>query len=84
MTVQQRKAIGILNNLRTEKNDDGTPVMSEDDYFFLLDFVIRAQEDVRFVPQVIPTQWPLPGTVQPYYEQPGIQRWEITCKTGQQ
>ena len=74
MTEQQRKGIEILNNLKAEKFDDGTPIISDDDYFFLLSFIVDKQE-VQYVPQVVPTVWPgLPST-QPLYGQ----RWEITC-----
>lgn len=80
MTEQQRKGIEILNNLRTEKFDDGTPIMSDDDYFFLMSFIIDKPQETVYVPQVVPTQWPLPGTTQPYYGPLYGQRWEITCK----
>ena len=73
MTEQQRKGIEILNNLKVEKFDDGMPILSDDDYFFLLSFVVDKQE-VQYVPQVVPTIW-LTNPVSPLYGQ----RWEITC-----
>lgn len=82
MTEQKRKGIEILNNLKSEKFDDGTPILSDDDYFFLLSFIIDKPQEV-YVPQVIPQvvpQWPLPGTTQPMWSPDGVQRWEITCK----
>ena len=74
MTEQQRKGIEILNNLRAEKFDDGTPILSGDDYFFLLSFIVDKQNEVQYVPQIVPTIWPA-NPVSPLYGQ----RWEITC-----
>ena len=79
MTEQQRKGIEILNNLKSEKYDDGTPMLSDDDYFYLMSFIIDKPQEV-FVPQVVP-QWPLPGTTQPMWGPDRFQRWEITCKS---
>ena len=74
MTEQQRKGIEILNNLKAEKFDDGTPILSDDDYFFLLSFIVDKQNEVQYVPQVVPTIWPT-NPASPLYGQ----RWEITC-----
>lgn len=74
MTEQQRKGIEILNNLKAEKFDDGTPILSDDDYFFLLSFIVDKQNEVQYVPQVVPTIWPT-NPISPLYGQ----RWEITC-----
>jgi len=74
MTEQQRKGIEILNNLKAEKFDDGTPILSDDDYFFLLSFIVDKQNEVQYVPQIVPTIWPT-GPISPLYGQ----RWEITC-----
>ena len=82
MTEQQRKGIEILNNLKAGKHEDGTPMLSDDDYFFLMSFIIDKPQEV-YVPQVIPQvvpQWPLPGTTQPMWGPDHFQRWEITCK----
>ena len=76
MTEQQRKGIEILNNLKAEKFDDGTPILSDDDYFFLLSFIVDKQNEVQYVPQTVPTIWPT-SPVPPLYGQ----RWEITCST---
>lgn len=74
MTEQQRKGIEILNNLKAEKFDDGTPILSDDDYFFLLSFIVDKQNEVQYVPQIVPTIWPT-NPISPLYGQ----RWEITC-----
>lgn len=74
MTEQQRKGIEILNNIKAEKFDDGTPILSDDDYFFLLSFIVDKQQEVQYVPQVVPTVWPT-NPISPLYGQ----RWEITC-----
>ena len=73
MTEQQRKGIEILNDLKANKYDDGTPVISDDDYFFLLSFIIDKPQDITVAPYpVIQPFQPLT----PYYGQ----RWEVTCK----
>ena len=76
MTEQQRKAIEILNDLKAGRNDDGTPVISDDDYFFLLSFVTDRPQEIT-----VPTPYPViqPWTTQPLTPNYG-QRWEITCK----
>lgn len=76
MTEQQRKAIEILNGLKAGRNDDGTPVISDDDYFFLLSFIIDMPQEIT-----VPTPYPViqPWTTQPLAPYYG-QRWEITCK----
>lgn len=79
MTEQQRKGIEILNDLKADKYDDGTPVISDDDYFFLLSFIIDRPQDIS-VPTPFPVTLPVqpwqPPIIQPYYGQ----RWEVTCK----
>lgn len=74
MTEQQRKGIETLNNLKAEKFEDGTPILSDDDYFFLLSFIVDKQHEVQYVPQIVPTIWPT-DPVSPLYGK----RWEITC-----
>ena len=78
MTEQQRKGIEILNNLKAGRYDNGTPIISDDDYFFLLSFIVDKQHEVQYVPQyvpqVVPTIWPTSPN-SPLYGQ----RWEITC-----
>ena len=76
MTEQQRKVIEILNNLKTKRFDDGTPALSDDDYFFLLSFIVDKQNEVQYVPQIVPTIWPT-NPVSPLYGR----RWEVTCST---
>ena len=76
MTEQQRKAIEVLNNLKANQYKDGTPVISDDDYFFLLSFIIDKPQEIT-----IPTPYPI---IQPWPSQPLTpyygQRWEVTCK----
>ena len=76
MTEQQRKGIEILNDLKANRYDDGTPVISDDDYFFLLSFIIDKPQEIS-----IPTPYPV---IQPWPTQPLTpyygQRWEVTCK----
>ena len=75
MTPQQRKGIEILNNLKSHNHDDGTPIISDDDYFFLRSFIINKPQEIT-----APTPYPViqpwqPPTIQPFYGQ----RWEVTC-----
>ena len=76
MTEQQRKGIEILNGLKANRYEDGTPVISDDDYFFLLSFIIDKPQEIS-----IPTPYPV---IQPWPTQPLTpyygQRWEVTCK----
>lgn len=73
MTEQQRKGIEILNDLKANRYDDGTPVISDDDYFFLLSFIIDKPQEITVAPYpVIQPFQPLT----PYYGQ----HWEVTCK----
>ena len=69
MTEIQRKGIEILNGIQ-----DGSHALTDDDYFFLLSFIIDRPE-VQYVPQIVPVTYPY-TPLQPYYG-----RWEITCKT---
>lgn len=79
MTEQQRKGIEILNDLKADRYEDGTPVISDDDYFFLLSFIIDRPQEIS-VPTPFPVTLPVqpwqPPTIHPYYGQ----RWEVTCK----
>lgn len=76
MTPQQRKGIEILNNIKFHNHDDGTPIISDDDYFFLLSFIIDKPQEIS-----VPTPYPV---IQPWPSQPLTpydgQRWEVTCK----
>lgn len=73
MTEQQRKAIEILNGIKNEQKLDGEQVISDDDYFFLLSFIIDKPQEITVAsfPVIQPFQ-----PLTPYYGQ----RWEITCK----
>lgn len=55
MTEQQRKAIEILNGIKNEQKLDGEQVISDDDYFFLLSFIIDKPQEITIAPcPVIP------------------------------
>ena len=76
MTEQQRKAIEILNGIKNEQKLDGEQVISDDDYFFLLSFIIDKPQEIT-VPTPYPINQPWPAQpLTPYYGQ----RWEVTCK----
>ena len=76
MTEQQRKAIEILNGIKSEQKLDGEQVISDDDYFFLLSFIIDKPQEIS-VPTPYPVIQPWPAQpLTPYYGQ----RWEVTCK----
>lgn len=76
MTEQQRKAIEILNGIKNEQKLDGEQVISDDDYFFLLSFIIDKPQEISVpIPYPVIQPWQ-PPTIQPYYGQ----RWEVTCK----
>ena len=73
MTEQQRKAIEILNNIKNEQKLDGEQIINDDDYFFLLSFIIDKPQEITVAPcPVIPPFQPLT----PYYNQ----QWEVTGK----
>ena len=72
MTEQQRKAIEILNGIKYEQKLDGEQVISDDDYFFLLSFIIDKPQEITVAPYpVIQPFQPLT----PYYGQ----QMEVTC-----
>ena len=76
MTEQQRKAIEILNSLHSPMYLSEEKALEDDDYFFLLSFIIDRPQEIH-IPQpypVIPQQWP-PEPIQPYYGN----RFNVTC-----
>lgn len=73
MTEQQRKAIEILNKLHAPMVLSEEKAIEDDDYFFLLSFIIDKPQEISVAPYpVIQPFQPLT----PYYGQ----RWEVTCK----
>ena len=62
MTEQQRKAIEILNGIKNEQKLDGEQVISNDDYFLLLSFIIDKPQEIG-----VPTPHPV---IQPWPTQP--------------
>ena len=75
MSEKQKEAIKILNNLVARKDPEGNDIMTTEQYFTLLEFVVEEQQQVLYVPE----PWPTPPGIQPYYGQ----RFEITCKSNQ-
>ena len=76
MTEQQRKAIEILNNLHAPMVLSEEKAIKDDDYFFLLSFIIDKTQEIS-VPTPYPVIQPWPSQpLTPYY----VQRWEVTCK----
>ena len=73
MTDQQRKAIEILNDIKNEQKLDGEQIISDDDYFFLLSFIIDKPQEITVAP------YPVIQPLQPLTPCYG-QRWEVTCK----
>ncbi len=45
MTPNQRKAIEILNRIKSEEH------LNEDDYFFLMDFIVKDSQ-VTYIPYI--------------------------------
>jgi hypothetical protein len=75
MTEQQRKAIEILNGLREPMVLSEERAISDDDYFFLLSFIVDKPQEIT-VPTPYPVIQPLPyQPLTPFYGQ----RWEVTC-----
>lgn len=72
MTEQQRKAIEILNGIKSEQKLDGDQVISEDDYFFLLSFIIDKPQEIT-----VPAPYPV---IQPCPLQPLTPLYETICK----
>ena len=76
MTEQQRKAIEILNGIKSEQKLDGEQVISDDDYVFLLSFILDKPQEIS-IPTLYPVIQPWPSQpLTPYYGQ----RLEVTCK----
>lgn len=76
MTEEQRKAIKILNYLRDPLYLCEERAISEDEYFFLLSFIIDKPTEIT-IPQPYPVIQPWqPQPLTPYYGQ----RYETTCE----
>ena len=66
MTDQQKQAINILNKLKVQPTMNGEAMMTDDEYFLLLDFIIGNKTEIPYVPQpAIP--WTVPQPLDPYY-----------------
>ena len=83
MTEKQQAAIKVLNELAKKNGGDGQPVLTEEHYFLLLDFIIEERQgEPVYVPQPVPYT---PPVIQPYYKTttPFTPPFEVTCKAGQ-
>ena len=66
MTDKQKEAILLLNSIKAKPGMDGTAMMTDEEYFTLMDFIIEAKTEIQYVPQ--PTfPWTAPQPLQPYY-----------------
>ncbi|MDD6017141.1 MAG: hypothetical protein PUC18_12865 [Prevotellaceae bacterium] len=73
MTEQQRKAIEILNRLHAPMVLSEEKAIEDDDYFFLLSFIIDKPHEIT-----VPTPYPVIQPFQPLTPHYG-QRWEVIC-----
>ena len=83
MTDNQKKTIVVLNRLHNTYGFDEKPVLTDEEYFMLLEFIINKHE-TQYVPwpienplQPAPCQ-KLPWMTEPYYENPS---WYCTTTT---
>lgn len=67
MAPNQRKAIEILNRIKSEEH------LNEDDYFFLMDFIVKDSQ-VTYIPYIQSPYIDTPRLLEPYYE------FRTTCK----
>lgn len=67
MTPYQRRAIEILNGLKSEGH------LNEDDYFFLMDFIVKDSQ-VMYVPYIQNSYTDTSRPLEPEHE------FKITCK----
>ena len=76
MTEEQRKAIRLLNRLHSPMVLSEEKAIEDDDYFFLLSFIIDKPQEISVqTPYPVIQPWPA-QPLTPYYGQ----RWEVTCK----
>lgn len=77
MTEQQRKAIEILNGIKDERDEKGLRIINDDDYYFLLSFIIDKPAEITVpAPYPVIQPWPAQPPLQPLFDR----GWEVTCK----
>lgn len=79
MTDKQKEAIILLNRIKETKTATCEAIMTDEQYFMLLEFIIENNTEIQYVPQ--PTPWTTP-LQQPYYGTgtPEIYPYRVTCE----
>ena len=84
MTGKQKEAIMLLNSIKATPTVSGEAIMTDEQYFTLLEFIIEDKQ-VTYVPQpTIPIVTPQP--LQPYYgtgtgePNPLTPPYRVTCE----
>lgn len=81
MTDKQKEAIMLLNSIKATPTVSGEAIMTDEQYFTLLEFIIE-EKQVTFMPQpTIP--WTAPQPLQPYYggdPNPLTPPYRVTCE----
>ena len=84
MTDKQKEAIMLLNSIKATPTVNGEAIMTDEQYFTLLDFIIE-EKQVTYIPQpTIP--WTSPQPLQPYYgggtgdPNPLTPPYRVTCE----
>lgn len=78
MTDKQKEAVRVLNRIKEQVITSSDikmldVVISDDEYFLLLEFILENKTEIQYVPQpTIPWTEPVP----PYYHYD----WKITCE----
>jgi len=81
MTDKQKEAVRVLNRIKEQVITSSDikmldVVISDDEYFLLLEFILENKTEIQYVPQpTIP--WTEPGSP---YGQPYYYDWKITCE----
>lgn len=81
MTEKQKKAIMVLNDLREYRDANKERLLSDEDYFALMDFVIGEHPQITYIPYTTPQE-----PITPYYQpsiDPLIPPYKFTCNTSQ-
>lgn len=82
MTDKQKEAIMLLNSIKATPSAKDEAILTDEQYFMLLDFII-GEKQVTYVPQpTIP--WTVPQPLQPYYGggtgDPMQPPYRVTCE----
>ncbi len=80
MTDKQKKAITLLNNLRSPMNPSEKPAITEDEYYTLLEFIIGEQQQpqITYVPYTPDLTPHYPWQTGPLYENTS-DKFRVTC-----